>query len=267
MVVFANHAHVFPKTVRPDGTIEELLKLMDACHIDQAVCFAPFANQVTGLGIEPNQWLAGALEKHDTLYGFGTIDLDKGHTGKQAEAIAKLGFRGVKLHPAYQKFNILADELNDFYAAAEELGLLLCFHLGVHWHRIKDYHPLLCDELAHNYPDLKFSMEHVGGLSFFLDALAVITNNMDSSREHNNIYGGITSVLNKRQNLLWYLGNERMELLANLIGSQHMIFGLDFPYNGVYEVNEAIAAIKSLDLTDEDKELILGGNLARLVLP
>ena len=73
-------------------------------------------------------------------------------------------------------------------------------------------------------------MEHVGGLSFFLGALAVLTNNLEGG----NVYAGITSVLNKSFNQLWYLGPERMELLVSLIGSKQMIFGLDFPYNDAY---------------------------------
>lgn len=261
MAILANHAHVFPQEVWPEGSIEELLRLMDTCQIEQAVAFAPFIGQVQEANIEPNRWLAQELSKHDRIYGFGTIDLKAGDLARQAEAIAQLGFKGVKLHPAYQKFNILAEELREFYAAAEELGLLLCFHLGVHWHLIKDYHPLLCDELAHLYPRLKFTMEHVGGLSFFLDALAVLTNNLESK----NVYAGITSVLNKDKNLLWYLGPERMELLAALIGSEQMIFGLDFPYNGVYETKEAIDMIQALELSEEDKAKILGGNLAALL--
>ena len=44
-------------------------------------------------------------------------------------------------------------------------------------------------------------MEHVGGLSFFLDALAVLTNNLESA----NVFAGITSVLNKGKNQIWYL--------------------------------------------------------------
>ncbi|HHV94384.1 MAG TPA: amidohydrolase family protein [Firmicutes bacterium] len=261
MEIFANHAHVFPRECRPEGTIEALLELMDRCHITRAVAFAPFVDQVQNLGIDPNEWLAQELERYDNIYGFGTIDPSKPDLAKQAETIARLGFKGVKLHPAYQRFNIMADKLQDFYAAAEELGLLLCFHLGVHWHRIKDYHPLLCDELAYFYPKLKFTMEHVGGLSFFFDALAVLTNNL----ERGNIYAGITSVLNKDKNLLWYLGPERMELLASLIGSEQMIFGLDFPYNGAAEVQEAIDVIMGLSLSLEDKANILGGNLARLL--
>lgn len=261
MAIIANHAHVFPREVWPEGSIDELLKLMDACQIEEAVAFAPFTSQVQEVGIEPNRWLAQELTKYDRIYGFGTIDLEAGHLARQAETIAQLGFKGVKLHPAYQKFNILAEELHEFYAAAEELGLLLCFHLGVHWHLIKDYHPLLCDELAHLYPRLKFTMEHVGGLSFFLDAVAVLTNNLESK----NVYAGITSVLNKKKNLLWYLGPERMELLAALIGSKQMIFGLDFPYNGVYETRESIEVIKGLDLPKQDQDRILGGNLDTLL--
>ncbi|NMB26141.1 MAG: amidohydrolase family protein [Firmicutes bacterium] len=261
MTILANHAHVFPEEVWSEGSLEELLRLMDACQIDQAVAFAPFADQVRKVGIEPNLWLADELRKHDRIYGFGTIDLKAGGLAGQVETIAQLGFKGIKLHPAFQKFNILAEELHELYAAAEELGLLLCFHLGVHWHLIKDYHPLLCDELAHLYPRLKFTMEHVGGLSFFLDALAVLTNNLESK----NVYAGITSVLNKDKNLLWYLGPERMELLAALIGSEQMIFGLDFPYNGIYETKETIDMIQGLDLSKEDKAKILGGNLSALL--
>jgi predicted TIM-barrel fold metal-dependent hydrolase len=259
--IFANHAHIIPEECRPNGTTKDLLQLMDLCQIEKVVAFAPFPTQMGTIKSGPNEWLADQISKHGNIYGFGTIDLEKPNPAGQAEAIAKLGFKGVKLHPAYQRFNILAEELEEFYAAAEELGLLLCFHLGVHWHRIKDYHPLLCDELAFMYPRLRFVMEHVGGLSFFLDALAVLTNNLESA----NVFAGITSVLNKGKNQIWYLDEEKMNLLSSLIGCRQMVFGLDFPYNGVDEVNEAIWAVKGLALSDEDKALILGGNLRRLL--
>ncbi len=261
MVIFANHAHVFPKSLRPDGSLEELQRLMETCQIDRAVAFAPFADQVQELRLEPNQWLAEELTRYPNILGFGTIDLAKPDPAKQAEAITALGFKGIKLHPAYQKFNLVAEELENFYAAAEELGLFICIHMGVHWHRLKDYHPLLCDELAYFYPKLRFTIEHVGGLSFFNDALAVLANNLATGK----VYAGITSVLNKNRHHLWYLGQERMELLAALIGSKQMVFGLDFPYNGIAEVQETIEAIRGLDISDEDKALIFGGNLQRIL--
>lgn len=156
--------------------------------------------------------------------------------------------------------------MQEFYGAAEELGLMLCFHSGVHWHRIKDYHPLLFDELAYHFPKLRFSMEHIGGVSFFLDSLAVMTNNKRSpNAEPSNVYGGVTSILNKSKNELWYLGPEKIEYLVRLVGSEQLIFGLDFPYNGIKETQESIEVINSLNISAQDKANILGGNLERII--
>ncbi len=38
--ILANHAHVFPAAINPNATIERLLKLLNACGIEQAICFA-----------------------------------------------------------------------------------------------------------------------------------------------------------------------------------------------------------------------------------
>lgn len=42
MRIFANHAHVFPRAVREDGTVDALLRVMDDCGIEKAVAFATF---------------------------------------------------------------------------------------------------------------------------------------------------------------------------------------------------------------------------------
>ena len=40
MEILANHAHIFQKEVREDGTVNALEKFLDECGIDKAVCFA-----------------------------------------------------------------------------------------------------------------------------------------------------------------------------------------------------------------------------------
>ena len=42
-----------------------------------------------------------------------------------------------------------------------------------------------------------------------------------------------------------------------------LIFGLDFPYNGEKETKLGIETIRSVPITQEEKELILGENLRR----
>lgn len=77
----------------------------------------------------------------------------------------------------------------------------ISFHTGVHRARISESHLLLFDEVAFNFKNLKFSMEHVGGYSFFYEAVAVMTNNPK------NTYAGLTSVFDRGTNRCWYLGN------------------------------------------------------------
>ena len=183
MKIFAHHAHVFPKEIREDGTMEALLSLMNACDIDQAVAFAPFY-EYFDREFPVNVWLAEELFKHPELVGFGVIDFRKDNLEEQVEEIAKLGLKGIKIHPAFQKIKIDGQKAFVVYEKAQEKGLVISFHTGVHWHRIAEYHTLLFDEVAWHFPKLKFTMEHVGGYSFFKEAVAVLVNNRE------NVYAG-----------------------------------------------------------------------------
>src|SRR5437867_12110509 len=95
--VWANHAHVFPADVRPHGSVDALLALMDACGIEKAVCFAPFASQLAGSAYAEagaNHWLAETLRQSaDRLIGFGTVHLDAaaaGAAGALADQVARI---------------------------------------------------------------------------------------------------------------------------------------------------------------------------------
>ncbi|MEF2246068.1 amidohydrolase family protein [Paenibacillus sp. IITD108] len=259
--IFANHAHVFQETVRPHATVVRLLQLMDNCGIEQAVCYAPFSGQMDTEETSCNGWLAKEIEQQDRLFGFGTLDFNKSNLKEQVRQIYELGFKGIKLHPAYQKFNILSPEAFEAYQAAEEHKLFLSFHTGIHWHRIKDYDVVLFDEIAHHFPKLGYSLEHVGGYSFFPEALAVIVNNSRVG----NVYGGLTSVFTKHISRFWHLTDERLIELVAQGGAKQLIFGLDFPYNLEKETNIGLERLKNLNLSDEELELILGGNLRRVL--
>ena len=75
--IFAHHAHVFPENVRPDGTVDALLRTMDECGIARAVCFATFPSQLKAENEETNAWLAKRIRGEDRLHGFGVIDFER----------------------------------------------------------------------------------------------------------------------------------------------------------------------------------------------
>ena len=123
--IFAHHAHVFPENVRPDGTVDALLRTMDECGIARAVCFATFPSQLKAENEETNAWLAKRIRGEDRLHGFGVIDFEKGDLRGQVDRIADLGFRGIKLHPAFQKFAIDGERAFEVYAACTGTGFAI----------------------------------------------------------------------------------------------------------------------------------------------
>ncbi len=263
-MIFANHAHIFPQELRKEGTVPVLLEYLAECEIDKAVAFAPFQMRLdeAAFGKEANGWLEKQLGGDGRLVGFGTVDFRKDNVADQVRNIKELGFKGIKVHPAYQEVSVVGEKAFELYAEAEKSGLFLSFHTGIHWHRIKDYAPVLFDEVAYCFPELKFSMEHIGGYSFFNEALAVMCNN---SRKGNNVYAGWTSIAFDENGLagIWSISDEQLLTLLNQTGYENSIFGLDFPYKNVKMTKDAIQRIKSLPISEEAKAAILGDNLAR----
>ncbi len=269
--IYANHAHLFPKNTKPNAYKDCLKAMLDACGIEKAVCFAPFQNQMdmydVSLGQNPNEWIAKEIKNEPQLVAFGSVDFDKDNLEDQVKKIADLGLLGIKIHPAYQEVKIDSPELFRVYEQAEKENLFLSFHTGLHWHRIADYSMLLFDEVAYNFPRLRFSMEHMGGYSFFREALLIMNNN--SRGEIHNTFAGWTSIAmeiddmgNERQGA-WSLTDDDLCTLIHQTGIERSIFGLDFPYKKIDDINKAINRIINLQITEEAKRAILGGNLKR----
>ena len=265
--IFANHAHLFPKNTKPNADIDNLKELLDACEIEKAVCFAPVSHQLERYDISenPRKWLAQEIKNDCRFVGFGTIDFDEKNLKDQVKETADLGLLGLKIHPAAQELKIDSPELFEVYEEAEKQGLFISFHTGLHWHRIKDYQMLLFDEVAYNFPKLRFSMEHIGGYSFFKEALLVMNNNSRDEIQH--VFAGWTSIAmekddfgNERQGA-WSLTDDELCTLIHQTGPKRSIFGLDFPYKDIEYTKKAIERIKNLPITEEAKRGILGDNL------
>ena len=263
MNIIANHAHVFQPEVKKEGTIEALKALMDECNIAKAVCFAPFDRHFNSNGESPNRWLYEQIKNDEDLFGFGTIDFTKDNLCEQVYEIHQLGLHGIKMHPAFQKFKVDEERACQVYEVAEKYGLPISFHTGIHWYRISHYNTLLYDEVAYRFPALKICMEHVGGYSFFNEAVAVMCNNKK------RVYAGLTSVFDKEMNKYWYLGKEKVKDLIWLTGIGQSVFGLDFPYNDVQKTKDAIRSLneclEEMGVGEEDKEKVFGGNLLKMI--
>lgn len=262
--IWVNHAHVFPEKSKPGATIENLKLLMEECGIEKAVCFTCFKDQYARSGLPGDRldWLHKEIRDDSSLIGFGTIDFEDDDVDYQIDKMIDYGFKGIKLHPAFQGENVMSFKSQRVYKKAEREGLFLSFHTGLHWHPIKDYNLLLFDEVAWCYPELKFSMEHIGGYHFFREALAVMCNAKRNSDE-DTVFAGWTSIAMSENGLqgAWSLTDDELRTVIHQTGNTRSILGLDYPYNKADYVKKAIERVENLDIPEEAKEGILGKNL------
>jgi predicted TIM-barrel fold metal-dependent hydrolase len=175
-----------------------------------------------------------------------------------------MGLVGAKLHPSVHNFVVNDPTIDEFYQVAEDLGITIVIHTGLHGEGlIRHYNPLLLDDVAQRHPDLRIVMAHVGGYALFYEALAVLHHNK-------NCYVGLTTCPWKLNpiptNNSLYLPPERVEILLKTVGVDRIIFGSDYPFNTLQYLKESIKWVQSWNISSQDKEKILGGNIKKILL-
>lgn len=281
--VFLNHAHVFPEDVYPAGALDRLVEVAEQWGIDKVVCFAPIPIPLDSSAIKENPWLAKAaamdgpgwlaqaLLKYPQFVGFGTIDFGRQDLADQVKRIADLGLRGIKLHPAAQEINVLGEQAFQVYEEAQRQGLPISFHTGPHGFRLRwDNDPLAYDEVSYHFPELRIILEHVGEWPFYHQMVGVIYNcNRRAGPGERRAYAGFTSVfgiLRPDGNVGWPdLTPEEADKVLRWVGEDGAILGMDFPWYGTSQYRYDIEMVHKLNISEEGKRKILGGNLAALL--
>jgi len=186
----------------------------------------------------------------DRLLGFLSVhpndpkaltELERGRTD--------LGLVGVKLGANYQIFEPLESRALAIYREAERHGLPVLFHMGTSGVRmapIRYAHPLVIDEIAMRYPDLKIIMAHMGH-PWTVDTAVVI-------RKHPNVYADLSGLFYRPYGFYEAMikATEWNVLHKLLLGSDFPISTVEEAINGLRNVN-AIIAGTAMPRVPEDK--------------
>lgn len=125
----------------------------------------------------------------EKLIGFMSVHPDEGDVVQEIErCVHELGLRGIKLGPNYQGFDPLSDNAFRVYASAQQLRLPILFHQGTSPMRsapLRFAHPLIMDEIASAFPELRVVMAHLGH-PWHADTITVI-------RKHPHVYADVSS--------------------------------------------------------------------------
>jgi predicted TIM-barrel fold metal-dependent hydrolase len=149
-----------------DRTLEDLRGELRDAGVDLAVVHAEYEHGAVAAQL--NEAVAQLVAREPSMVGFGTVPLDSRSVRPMVREVTRcpeLGLLGINLQPAF--FDRCTDdrELYPVYARAEELGLVVALHTGIHYsrdHRLDREQPLRIDSVACDFPDLRLVACHAG---------------------------------------------------------------------------------------------------------
>jgi len=246
------------RTVRVTTTFEDYLKAMEP--VDRAVCFGiampPDRPAVIGEKTAErvnNATAALVARAPEKLTGFMSVHPDDpGVLEEMKRAHGDLGLRGLKLGPNYQNFDPLGENAQRVYATAQKMDLPILFHQGTSPVRdapIRYAHPLVMDEIAMLFPDLRIVMAHMAH-PWLEDCLVVV-------RKHPNVYADVSARFYRP----WSFYNG-MRYAYEWKVIDKLLFGSDYPVTTPQEEMEALRHLKDFTrkhhLPEVPQELLEG---------
>ncbi|WP_346742730.1 amidohydrolase family protein [Spongiactinospora sp. TRM90649] len=225
-----------------------------------AVVFTVDHERATGHPPIRNEFVARAAARHpDVLIPFASVDPLRGAAGVAAAArlVHEHGVRGFKFHPSLQDFDPTDRAAFPLYEAIAALGVPAVFHTGQTGIgaglpggggiRLGLSDPMLLDEVAAAFPDLRIVLAHPS-FPWQDEALAVATHKA-------NVWIDLSGWSPKYfpPNLVRY---------ANTLLKDKVLFGSDFP---LITPDRWIADFDRLDIRPEVRPKILKENAARLL--
>ena len=185
-------------------------------------------------------------------------------TLSDAEIDALRGFlqdgaiKGLKLYPGYEPFYPADPKLAPVYALAEEFDVPVMIHCGDTYSpsgKIKYSHPINVDEVAVDFPRVKFLICHLGN-PWFRDCMEVVYKN-------DNVYADISGLVlgDFSDRFEAYMRKQLQEMMVWGMNPRKVLFGTDWP---ISSMESYLNFVSELPLTVKDQQLLLYENAATL---
>lgn len=261
MEIINAHAHIYPEKIAkkatdtigvfydikmqmPEGTPDRLIEDGNRAGISRFVVHsvATTAHQVRSI----NEFIKCEMEKHPEFIGFITLhqDLSEQEVNSEVEWALQNGFKGIKLHPDFQKFNIDDECAEKFYRAASG-KLPILFHVGDDRYDFSSPERLV--RMAKKYPELTFIAAHFGGYRCW-----------DSA----DLYKGLSNVYFDTCSSLPFISAGRAKEIINMLGVDKFFFATDFP---MWDSIEELERFNKIPLTENEREMIFSGNIKKVL--
>jgi len=242
--------HVTSRDSNSAGSINQLLRDLDALGVDKAICW-PKVTMPSEMASDNETIYEGARSHPDRIIPFCGVNPRLGMQEAKDElklCIEVYGVKGVKLNGARDGYYIddpvLSLPLIDMIADA---GLILALHCGSN--DFERTHPFRIAKISDAYPHLPILVVHMGG--------AGRPDLHDATIEFAARYP------------TWHLIDSeadyrKVHKALQVLGAHRVCYGSDSPFCPM-RFEWAIRQAVYQHLSDADRARVLGGNIARLV--
>ncbi|MGD0690396.1 MAG: amidohydrolase family protein [Candidatus Bathyarchaeia archaeon] len=240
-------------------TFEQMLDEYTRCGVEKLVLFAWDAETTSHMPRVTNEFVAKVADQYpERIIGFASVDPHKKSAVKDFEyAIRELSLVGLKLHPQVQAFEPNDPAYYPLYSKCVELGVPVTFHTGsTYWGagleggggiKLRFSDPMLLDDVAADFPDLKLIMAHPGW-PWQDEQLAIATHK-------NNVYIDLSGWSPK------YFQPLLITYMTKMI-PQKFLFGTDYP---MLSPQRWLLDFEGLGLSSEIKSMVLRENAKNLL--
>ncbi len=242
--VLEQRAGIVPYT---RGLIEQTVERMDEWGIDKSVLL-PIATKPSQQTVI-NDW--AQQQDGGRIISFGSVHPDAEDALEEVLRIKQRGLHGIKLHPDYQGFFIDDRRLDPLLDAIAQAGLPVVFHSGYDVVSPDVIHCLAQPalEMIKRHRDLKVILAHLGCNECWQDVYDILAG-IDGE-----VYFDTAFTSHK-------CPDDIMQKIILKHGADRILFASDMPWDSPAKIREKILR---LNISDDDKEKIFGGNAQRLL--
>lgn len=238
------------------GTIEDFIAALDKNGIDMAVV-APITPGSPDLGFSTNEFVYGLAKQYPKrIINFAcVVPYEREAPDELEHAVKEYGAKGLKIHPPLQNFSLLDPRIFPTIRKTIELDIPILIHTGPIYSRgvrLRLGDPYDIDDLALTFPEAKLVIAHGNPLGH--DPVIAAKNP--------NVHMDTVAMFSHMARMIPDIGAETIRWLR---GPDKLLYGSDGNAIQTDRFAENIEPVRAMNVSDEVKAKVLGGNAARLL--
>lgn len=236
--------------------MEHIFRVLDHAGVDKTVLLAEDYSSEMGQPIVTNQEIKQLVDlAPERFIGFASVDPRNPDAAAQLrQAFEELGLSGLKLNLSHLRMKPDDDRLKPLYALCQSTGKPVMFHAGMSWEPnspAKYSRPILFEDVAVEYPELRFCLAHLGWPWVEETAMMVL--------KYRHVYTDTATVFMGSPKDYYrqiFLDNMDPGWLQNSL-FQKVMYGSNYPR---FRQERVKAGLEALPIRDDVKKAVLGEN-------